>query len=67
MAKPKQEVKVEAAQQVGLMVRLPVSLRDWVRERATRNRRSGNSEIVCLLEQVQKDEQAAKTKNPPNA
>ncbi len=37
--------------------RIPVSIIDWVRENANKNRRSLNSEIIYLLEKAMKNDQ----------
>jgi hypothetical protein len=33
-------------------VRMPPELKDWLKQRAERNRRSANSEILALMEQA---------------
>ncbi len=53
----------QAAQTVGVLVRLPVPLRDWLKERAARNRRSANGELTVLIERQKAAEEAEK-KNP---
>lgn len=44
-------------------VRMPPELKDWLKRRAERNRRSANSEILALMEQAR----TAEKENAPLA
>lgn len=39
-------------------LRLPQELKQWLQEKAAEHRRSFNSEVVVMLEKVQKNEEA---------
>lgn len=39
-------------------IRLPVSLKQWLQQKAIKNRRSFNSEAVVILEQLREKEAA---------
>ena len=42
-----------------VVVRLPEQLKDWLKAQAVENKRSQNAEIVYLLEQARRREEAA--------
>lgn len=42
-------------------IRLPVTLKQWIQQKAIKNRRSFNSEAVVLFEQLKEQEEAHAT------
>lgn len=51
---------------IPLQLRLPIELRDWLKQRAAINHRSMNGEIVSILEEARTVEKWARNKQRPD-